>query len=67
MNPRPCRAGGGQVDVDERTTRFGLGLTYLPTRNWSISGTFDNDRVSSDLATRGMSRRRYGINAAFSF
>jgi hypothetical protein len=53
--------------VDERTTRFGLGLTYLPTRNWSISGTFDNDRVSSDLATRGMSRRRYGINAAFSF
>ena len=65
--PSTLQGRGVQVDVDERTTRFGLALTYLPTHNWTISGTFDNDRVSSDLASRSMSRRRYGINAAFSF
>lgn len=65
--PSTLQGRGAQVDVDERTTRFGMALTYLPTHNWTISGTFDNDRVSSDLASRSMSRRRYGINAAYSF
>jgi hypothetical protein len=65
--PSTLQGRGAQVDVDERTTRFGLALTYLPTRNWSISGTFDNDRVSSDLGSRSLSRRRYGISAAYSF
>lgn len=65
--PSTLQGRGAQADVDERTTRFGLALTYLPTHNWTISGTFDNDRVSSDLASRSMSRRRYGLNAAYSF
>ncbi len=65
--PSTLQGRGLQADIDERTTRFGLGLTYLPNRQWSISGTFDSDRVNSDLASREMSRRRYGVNAAFSF
>lgn len=65
--PSTLQGRDAQVNVDERTTRFGLALTYLPTKNWSVAGTFDNDRVSSDLASRSMSRRRYGLNAAYSF
>jgi hypothetical protein len=38
----------GQVDVDDKTTRFGMALSYLPTQHWTVSATFDNDRVKSD-------------------
>ncbi len=65
--PSTLQARTGFVDVDERTTRFGAGLTYLPTAHWSVSATFDHDRVKSDDVARGQKRDRYGINAAFSF
>lgn len=65
--PSTLQGRGAQADVDERTTRFGLALSYLPNKHWTVSATFDNDRVSSDLAERSMSRQRYGVNAAFSF
>ncbi|HRI81206.1 MAG TPA: hypothetical protein PLF88_02125 [Opitutaceae bacterium] len=65
--PSTLQGRGVQADVDERTTRFGLALSYLPNKHWTVSATFDNDRVSSDLAERSMSRQRYGVNAAFSF
>ncbi len=65
--PSTLQGRGMIPDVDERTTRFGLALTYLPTTHWTISATLDNDRVRSDLAPRRMSRQRYGVNAAFAF
>jgi len=65
--PSTLQARTGGVDVDERTTRFGAGLTYLPTSRWTISVTFDHDRVKSDIAARAQKRQRYGINAAFAF
>lgn len=65
--PSTLQARAGGTDVDERTTRLGAGLTYLPTSHWTVSLTFDHDRVKSDVASRAQKRQRYGVNAAFSF
>lgn len=65
--PSTLQARAGGVDADERTTRLGAGLTYLPTSHWTVSLTFDHDRVKSDVASRAQKRQRYGLNAAFSF
>lgn len=65
--PSTLLGRAGQTDVDETTTRFGFAMTYLPTQNWTISATYDNDRVKSDDPNRDLKRNRYGVNAAFSF
>ncbi len=65
--PSTLQGRGAQVDIDERTTRFGLALTYLPTQHLSVAATFDDDHVKSDDVTRGMKRQRYGVNATYSF
>lgn len=65
--PSTLLGRGAQVDVEEDTTRFGLALSYLPTQHWSVSATFDNDRVKSDDPARALKRQRYGISAAYSF
>jgi hypothetical protein len=57
-NPRPCRAARGQADVDGETTRVRGRLSYLPTKNWTVSATFDHDRVKSDDTSRGLRRAR---------
>ena len=57
----------GLPDLSETTTRFGLGLSWLPTKNWTLSATFDLDEVSSDDANRGQNRNRFGLNARFNF
>ncbi len=58
---------GVHADIDEKTTRFGLGLSWQPTKNWSVSGTYDLDDVSSDDVNRGQNRSRYGVSARFTF
>lgn len=58
---------GVTADVDETTTRFGLGLSWLPNKNWLIGATLDVDRVSSDDSSRDQERTRYGVNARLSF
>jgi long-subunit fatty acid transport protein len=65
--PSTLQGRAGQVDVDENTTRVGFALSYLPTQHWSVSASFDNDRVKSDDPARGLKRQRYGIFAAYSF
>jgi hypothetical protein len=55
------------VDVDERTTRAGVALTYLRNKNWSFSASFDYDRVGSDDPGRLMKRGRGGVSAVYSF
>ncbi|HEY0968796.1 MAG TPA: outer membrane beta-barrel protein [Opitutaceae bacterium] len=54
-------------DRDETTVRFGLALTYMARRNWSVSATADFDDVSSDDVTREMDRSRYGVSARYQF
>jgi len=58
---------GVHADAAEKTTRFGLGLVWQPTRNWSISGNFDVDDVNSDDPNRGQNRTRLGASARFTF
>lgn len=65
----PSRLEGriGFPSVDETTTHLGFALSYLPTKNWLVSGTFDYDNVTSGDATREYTRNRYGVNATYSF
>jgi hypothetical protein len=58
---------GVQVDIDETTTRFGLGLSWQPNKNWTVAGTFDHDEVNSDDPSRGQNRDRYGVSARLTF
>ena len=58
---------GVHVDTDEKTTRFGLGLAWLPTKNWSISANYDLDEVNSDANNRDQSRERLGVSARYTF
>lgn len=58
---------GVRADADEQTTRFGLGLTWLPTKNWTVSATYDLDRVQSDADERDQSRDRAGISGRYTF
>jgi hypothetical protein len=65
--PAQLQGRGAQPDIDETTTRFGAGLSWLPTKNWAITGTYDHDEVNSDDPARGQKRDRLGIAARFTF
>lgn len=65
--PSQLQGRRGQVNLDETTTRLGLGLTWLPTKNWSITATGDLDKVASDDSTRDQARTRYGVSARCTF
>jgi hypothetical protein len=58
---------GVTVDIDEDTTRFGLGLNWLPNKNWMVGASLDVDRVSSGDRNREQDRTRFGVNARYSF
>ncbi len=55
------------ADTDEKTTRFGLGVSWLPNKNWTVAGTYDHDEVNSDDPDRGQIRDRFGVSARFTF
>ena len=59
--------GGVQVDIEEKTTRLGLGLSWSPSKNWVVSGTYDYDDVNSDDPNRGQNRERMGVSARYTF
>ena len=67
FEPAQLQGRAGVADVDERTTRLGLALSWTPSPNWRVSATLDFDRVASDDANRDQSRDRMGVNAQFSF
>lgn len=57
----------GDTSVSELTTRFGLALTWLAQKNWSVSASYDNDNINSDDASRGQQRTRIGVNVSYTF
>lgn len=65
--PSQLQGRGTQANLDETTTRFGLGLAWLPTKNWTINATYDLDDVNSDDPSRGQNRSRYGLSARYTF
>jgi hypothetical protein len=65
--PSQLQGRSAQADIDEKTTRLGLGAIWQPTKNWTVSGTYDFDNVDSDLADRGQNRDRIGVSASYTF
>ncbi|HYC72485.1 MAG TPA: hypothetical protein VEB66_14850 [Opitutaceae bacterium] len=58
---------GIAADIDEDSSRVGLGLNWLPNKNWLVGASVDFDRVSSDDINREQDRTRVGVNARYSF
>jgi len=67
FEPSVLKGRRGQANLDEDTMRFGGALTYLPTKNWLVSGSLDYDRVRSDEAARDTKRLRFGVNGSYTF
>ncbi|MBI2516689.1 MAG: outer membrane beta-barrel protein [Opitutae bacterium] len=65
--PSQLQGRRGFADIDETTTRFGLGLSWVPGKNWTVTGTYDVDNVSSDDPNRDQQRNRIGVSARVLF
>jgi hypothetical protein len=56
-----------QADIEEDSTHAGVAVSYLPTKNWTVTASYDYDFVDSGLSNRGLNRSRYGLSATFVF
>lgn len=65
--PAQLQGRRGLANINEKTTRAGVALSYLPKKNWIVSASYDYDRVRSDDAARKMVRNRVGLSANYSF
>ncbi len=65
--PSELQGRTGIPDVEEKTTRLGLALSWRPTKNWTVIGSYDYDDVNSDDVNRGQNRNRLGVSARFTF
>ncbi|HTX64978.1 MAG TPA: hypothetical protein VMD31_04350 [Opitutaceae bacterium] len=67
VEPSVLQGRGGQTNVNETATRFGLALTYVARKNLTFSATYDYDKVNSDAAERRQDRSRFGLNGRLYF
>ncbi len=65
--PAKLQGRSGLPDVSETTTRIGFALTYLPTKNWELTATFDYDNIDSGDPGRQQRRERGGVSATFTY
>jgi predicted porin len=65
--PSTLHGRRGVADVSEDTIRAGVALSYLPTKNWRMSASYDHDRVTSDDPVRRLKRARVALSATYSF
>jgi hypothetical protein len=65
--PSSLQGRPGNLNQYENTTRLGVALTYLPTKNLSITASYDHDNVSSGDQTRVYVRNRTGLSATYAF
>lgn len=65
--PSTLEGRNGVRDVSEKNLRLGAALTYLPTKNWSTSASYDYDRVRSDDPSRKLKRNRVALTATYTF
>lgn len=66
-SPATLVARPGNVGITEDTTAAGVALSYVPTKNWTVSATYDYDLVDSQLSSRGLDRSRVGLMATVVF
>ena len=57
----------GVPDAREDSTHAGVAATYLPSREWAITASYDYDLVDSAVQGRGLNRSRIGLNATVTF
>jgi hypothetical protein len=57
----------GQPNVREDSTHAGAALTYLPTKTWKVSASYDYDFVDSGISARGLNRSRASLSATVVF
>ena len=65
--PSVLQGRRGVPNRDETTSRVGAALSYLPTKNWTVTAHFDHDSVNSDDPSRQQRRERYGVGATYAF
>lgn len=65
--PATLQGRRGNADISESAVRGGAALSYLPTKNWTLSTSYDYDRVRSDDAARNLRRERVALSAIFTF
>jgi predicted porin len=65
--PATLQGRRGKPNISESTVRGGAALSYLPTRNWTLSAGYDYDYVRSDDAARKLRRERVALSAIFTF
>jgi len=65
--PSVLQGRRGAADLDEDTVRAGVAVSYEPTQKWTISLSYDHDRVYSQDAPRDMRRARTGLSAIYAF
>lgn len=67
IEPATLQGRRGIADVRETTARVGAAVTYVASRNLTLSATYDYDNVDSDAPGRGQLRKRAGVNARLYF
>ena len=65
--PSVLQGRRGLPNVNETTTRLGLALTYVARKNFTVSATYDYDKVDSDRPERQQDRTRFGLNGRLYF
>jgi hypothetical protein len=66
-SPAQLNARQGHANITEDTTAAGVALTYIPTKNVTVSATYDYDIVDSQVASRGFTRSRVGLTSTVVF
>ena len=65
--PSTLQGRRGIANISETSVRGGAALSYLPTKNWTLSAGYDYDRVRSDDPARKLKRERIALSAIFTF
>jgi len=65
--PATLLGRSGLPNITENTTHAGAAVTYLPTRSWKVSLTYDYDYVESGFSSRGLNRSQVGVRAVVTF
>jgi predicted porin len=67
VEPAELQGRAGVAAVEETGTRLGAALTYVIGRNFTVSATWDYDKVDSDAAYRCQERTRLGVHGRLYF
>ena len=65
--PAQLEGRPGQAGIHEDSTHAGVAVTYLPTKSWTVSASYDYDFVDSGVTSRGLSRSRVALSTTVLF